>query len=97
MADFPVAVPPGTPQVDRAYLEVPQDETPPSSPDDPPVKFVEPKLLHIMVKVDQKPLMTAVDKAIKENDIQRVISLFNNGKFVAERAGEMLVNVVMKP
>ncbi len=94
--DLPPGVPAGTPRVERVYLEVPRDETPPSGPNDPPVRFVEPRLLHIMVKVDQKPLMTEVDKAIRGNNIQKVISLFNNAKFEAKQTGEMLVEVVMK-
>lgn len=97
MSDHPTVVPPGTPQVDKKYLEVPQDEVPPKSADDPPVRYVEPVLLHIMVNLDQKPLLHAINEAVQENNIQKVINILNGAKIEAEQTGKMRVHAVIKP
>ena len=96
-------IPPGTPTVKRQYLEIPEDEVPVVDPRNPtratgiPVREAEPTLLRIMVNFDPRPLMEAINEAVRANDINKVITLFRNAKIEAEQTGKMLVTATLRP
>ena len=112
MSDFPktttpelfdptgAAVPPGTPRVERSYLEIPQDEVPDPYLRDRPAReaehIVAPEV-KISVVFDQRPLLEAVNEAVNANDIKRVMAIFQHGRFEVTQGGPKLVRVRMIP
>lgn len=89
-------VPEGVIKADRAYLEVPQDEVPGYG--GRPVKEAAPQLLSgIKVIWDQMPLLEAVNEAVGENNINKVIRIFNGTRIEAKQEAANLVRAICLP
>ena len=91
-------VPRGVERYTGKYAEPPIDEVPLVDPEHPnratgvPIEEFTPQMLRISVRFDPRPLMGAVDDAVKTNDINKVIDVLRRGKIQAKAVSKTLVD-----